>query len=471
MLPYVRVTINNFKFIRPQNFQTQKFFKMKKTFIYAIFAAFFMVLVGFVFLKNHTASEKNFPLIERKGELANSPEWKTVRARAEKLTKTMEQNPSDINTKLQLAAVFIQEGRTTGNRIYYDMAAMKYVNDVLKSDSLNFDALTFKATLQLAQHHFSDGLQTAQKAQQKNPYNAFIYGMLVDANVELGNYTEAVDNSDKMMSIRPDLRSYSRVSYLREIHGDYAGAIEAMNLAVSAGAPGDEGTEWARVHLGQLFEYVGDAKNAEMQYLTALNERPNYGYAYAGLARLATAKKEYPKAIALYQKADSLVMDCVFQESLVDVYTLAQQSQQAEAAAQSVLAALNKDAQSGLSDESIGHYADRELAHAYLEIKNYDKAVEHALIEYNRRPANIDVNETVAWVYFKKGDAAKALPYIQTALKTKSQNPTLNARAGLILAQAGENAAAKKCLTLAFQNNAYLYEPLKVEAQKALAKL
>jgi len=66
--------------------------------------------------------------------------------------------------------------------------------------------------------------------------------------VEMGNYTAAVENSDKMVSIRPDIRSYSRISYLREIYGDYPGSIEAMKMAVGA-AYRDEATEWSRVQL------------------------------------------------------------------------------------------------------------------------------------------------------------------------------------------------------------------------------
>jgi hypothetical protein len=50
-----------------------------------------------------------------------------------------------------------------------------------------------------------------------------------------------------MMAIRPDLRSYSRVSYLREIFGDIPGAREAMLMAIQAGYPGQE--ETASTHL------------------------------------------------------------------------------------------------------------------------------------------------------------------------------------------------------------------------------
>jgi tetratricopeptide (TPR) repeat protein len=92
-------------------------------------------------------------------------------------------------------------------------------------------------------------------------------------------------------------------------------------------------------------------------------------------------------------------------------------------------------AEAAKDDESIGHYADKELAYAYLKAGNMDKALEHALAEYNRRPNNIDVNETVAWVYYKQGNYAEALPYLEKALKTNSKNPELLCRAGLIVSK------------------------------------
>ena len=146
---------------------------------------------------------------------------------------------------------------------------MKCVDDVLKRNENNFEALSLKAMILLSEHHFADALAVAQKAVAINPYNAFVYGTLVDAYVEMGDYKSAVENLEKMISIRPDMRSYARVSYLREIHGDYPGAIEAMKLAVDAGVPGDEATAWTRIQFGHLFEKTGDMKNAEMHYRIA----------------------------------------------------------------------------------------------------------------------------------------------------------------------------------------------------------
>jgi tetratricopeptide (TPR) repeat protein len=444
---------------------------MKNKYIYTIFLIFVAFCVCAIFLRYNYKDAARYTLLNRKGAIADSREWELTRNYASTLLQSLKKNPADVKSSLALAAIFIQEARVTGNYVYYDKAAMKFVNNVLKMDSNNFDALTFKALIYLSQHHFADGLRIAEKAKQINPYNAFIYGMLVDGNVEMGSYDSAVANSDRMVSIRPDLKSYSRISYLREIYGDYPGAIQAMKMAVDAGAPGDEGTEWARIQLGHLYENTGDLESAKMHYTIAIDERPGYAFALAGLARIALASKDYGRAIGYYEKADASVADYSFKDGLVEAYRLSGQKEKADAIAKSIIEGMTKDSQSGQNDENIGHYADRELAYAYLKINNYDKALEHALLEYNRRPENIDVNETVAWVYYCKGEYTKALPFLKVALKTNSMNPTLLCHAGLIYAKSGDRAMAKNNLQSALHSNPNILEALKTESAHILKSL
>lgn len=448
---------------------------MKKNMLYFILIAFFIGAVSFViikFKKEDTARENiQYGLLQRNGSLAQMPEWEVNKLNATKLLNAINSNPKDLKSQISLANLFIMEARTTGNYTYYDKAAMKNIDNVLKIDAQNFEALTLKSLLYLSQHHFADGLAMATKAQNINPYNAFVYGILVDGNVEMGNYDSAVANAEKMMSIRPDLRSYARASYLREIYGDYPGAIEAMKLAVDAGVAGEESTEWCRVQLGHLYENSGDNKNAEMNYTIALDNRKNYAYALAGLARIALSNKNYDKAINYYKQADSLVNDFSFKEELVDVYQLTGQKDKAAAISKTVIDEMNKNAASAASDENIGHYADRELAYAYLKINEVDKALDHALAEYNRRPKNIDANETLAWVYYQKGAYAKAIPYMKVALKTNSKNPVLLCRAGLIYEKTGDKVKAKEYLEQAFKNNATLPELLKLHSEQALKEI
>ena len=447
---------------------------MKKKIFYLAMVLFFLstlALIVYKYQQNVIKEPDNYYILERTGAAAKSDEWTKVRSQAYTLIEAIQNNSKDIKPKTDLAILYIQEARITGNYAYYDKAAMKYVNDALNIDASNFNAMVLKSLLYLSQHHFADGLEMAQKARTINPYNSYVYGLCVDGNVEMGNYKAAVNDADKMLSIRPDIRSYSRASYLREIYGDYPGAIEAMKMAVDAGYPGNEATEWARIQLGHLYENTGDLQNAAMHYTIALQERPGYAYALAGLGRIAAANKDYPKAIQYFKGADTSVMDYSIKEALADVYRQSGNKREADVLENKVITAMKKEATSGANDTNFGHYVDKELAYAYININDLDDAEKHALMEYNRRPDNIDVNECLAWVYYSKGNYDKAVTYIKTALKTNCKNPTLLCRAGLIYAKAGNKALAKSTLQTVLQTNANIIGDLKAESRNTLLSL
>jgi tetratricopeptide (TPR) repeat protein len=448
---------------------------MKKNFTYWVLLFLFLATVGFIVVKyKKEAVQKEttlLRLVPRKGIRAQQEEWKIVQANANVLLRKINANPTDSRSLVALSGLFIQEARVTGNYVYYDKAAMHCIDRVLKQDSSHFDAITLKALIQLSQHHFAEGLATAQRARAINPYNAFVYGILVDAQVEMGNYDSAVASAARMIDIRPDIRSYSRIAYLREIHGDYYGAIEAMKLAINAGVAGDETTAWCRVQLGQLYENTGDIKNAALQYGIALEERPAYGYALAGMARIATANKNYTKAISYYRQADSVISDFSIDEALADLYRAAGEIEKAAAIDDRVIRDMSRNNSQEQPDENAGHYSDRELAHAYLKTNNYSLALKHALLEYNRRPDNIDVNETLAWVYYSRGEYEKALPYLTTALRTNSKNPILLCRAGMIYAKRGDKKLAKSILQQVLNTHPNIDMALKTETSRLVQAL
>jgi tetratricopeptide (TPR) repeat protein len=448
---------------------------MKQKSIYILLIGLFFLISAFVVIR-YSIRESQFkkaiyPLIERQGSQDISVEWQRTKSIAGQLIEKLKYNPKDTKSAIALSGLYIQEARITGNYVYYDAAAMKYINNVLDNEPDNFEALTLKSLLYMSQHHFAEGLSIAEKAQKLNPYNALIYGILVDGNVEMGNYKAAVENSDKMDSIRPDIRSYSRISYLREIYGDYPGAIEAMKLAVNAGGAGDEPTEWTRVQLARLYENTGDLKNAEMHYDIALDERPGYPYAVAGLGHIALANKDYRKAISYYEQAGAAINDYAIQEELSVLYRLNGNNKKADSLLETIINKMNNDSKKGEQDESIGHYADRELAYAFLLKNENEEALKHAMIEYNRRPENIDVNETVAWVYYKMNAYARALPFINAALKTNCKNPVLLCKAGLIYGKNSQRSLAKSVLLQALANNPNIDPELKTESENLLKTL
>ncbi len=431
--------------------------------LYIILVAFTTVLLGCIFLFSKEPEKAIPPFKNRTGAISLSGEWLNSKKAMEGLLAAIEQNPADYKSMLSLSQAYIQEGRETGDHGYYDKAALELLDKVLENQPDNFDALCCKATVLLSQHHFAEGLEAAKKALPINPNSAFIYGILCDANLELGNYDTAVKMADKMVSIRPDIRSYSRVSYLREIYGDTQGAIGVMKLAIAAGYPGLEQTEWTRCILAHLYENTGSLDSAEYQYKYALAERPDYAFAIAGHGRIAKAKGNYKEAIAYYEKAKSLITEYSFSDELTDLYRLNDQKEKAKKNAEAVIEMLGPNADVE-SETGHGHYADKELAYAYLKLNDIDNALKHALVEYERRPDNMDVAETLAWVKYKKGEFAEANKLINVALKTNNNNPLLICHAGLIKVKAGETSKGKAMVKKAFEANPFLDPELKKEA-------
>jgi tetratricopeptide (TPR) repeat protein len=364
-------------------------------------------------------------LLERKGALAKAAEWQKTKEKVAELSQKIAQNTSDTKSRLQLAVIYMSEARITGEHPYYYPAILSILDGVLSLDPKNFEALVYKSSVKLSQHRFKEARQVAEQALAINPDNAYIYGVLVDANIELGNYEEAVKMSDKMQSIKPSLESYSRASYLREIYGDYPGAIEAMKMAVQAGVPGSEPWCWSKKTLAQLYEKRSRWKEAGQEYQDILATRPSYAFALEGMAKVEKAAKNYSRALELLQEAAAIMPEYSFNEEMAHIYILQGDDQKAADEYKKVLVMMKED-------ETSGHLVSLEMCRIYTITGQYGLAVEQALKEYTERPANIDVNHALAWAYYKNNEIEKALFHINAALGTGSKDPQLLEREVII---------------------------------------
>ena len=365
-------------------------------------------------------------LMARKGELATATEWPKTQEKLAELKIKISSNPDDVKLRLQAATIFIAEQRITGEHHFYYTAIEKILNGVLSIDPKNFEATVYKASLQMSRHQFADAKKLAEAAQVINPNNAYVYGILTDANVELGNYADAVAASDKMQLLKPSLESYSRASYLREIYGDTAGAVAAMKLAVIAGLPGSEPQSWSRNILGDLYYNSNQLDKAAYTYQENLALRPSYAPSMAGLAKVETKRNNFQRALRLLDSANALMAQPSYDEQKADVYFAMGDSNTAGKRYYEVQQILLKDA------KTPGHSVSLELARSFIKTNEWDSAKKYAMLEYNVRPKNIDVNNELAWIAFNKKDFVPAKEYLKTAMATGSKNPELMQRAALI---------------------------------------
>src|SRR3989442_7058933 len=108
-------------------------------------------------------------------------------------------------------------------------------------------------SMALARPQFAAALDWGRKAHALEPASSRALGVIGDAEIELGRYPQALATFHQMINLRPDLSSYARVSYARELYGDVPGAIEAMQQAVEACGPGPDKTASTPVRLGELY--------------------------------------------------------------------------------------------------------------------------------------------------------------------------------------------------------------------------
>jgi tetratricopeptide (TPR) repeat protein len=151
------------------------------------------------------------------------------------------------------------------------------------------DAVTLSALAQLAvtQHRFGNGAALAREALRADPASSLARGALGDALLNLGRYDAAFAQYDRLAAAGPSVGAYARVATARQLLGDRAGAIDAMELALEAGSGIPEQEAWALVRYAELLRASGRLDAAARADRRALRLVPGYVHARAGLARIA----------------------------------------------------------------------------------------------------------------------------------------------------------------------------------------
>lgn len=344
---------------------------------------------------------------------------------------TIEKQPADPKGYNLLCAAFMQKARETGD-FSLNARAEESLKHSFRVAPDNYEGIKLQAALMLNFHRFAEALQAAQRARALNPRDHEVYGAMVDAMVELGDYKGAVDAAQKMIDLRPDTASYSRISYLRTLHGDRKGAIEAMRMAISAASPQNpESIAWCRVHLGDELMNDGKSDEAEREYDHALYLFPNYHSALAAKARARYAAGDAENAIIFYKRAVERVPSPDYIASLGDLYARLGRADEAKQQYEQVEFIEKMGADAGTYSRQLAlFWADRDI--------RLDEAL--AVAERERAARNdIYSADALAWCLYKKGRFDEAKNAIDEALRLGTRDPRLFYHAGMIALAVGDN--------------------------------
>lgn len=387
--------------------------------------------------------------------LGKPEERMTIRTKYDAAIEALRQNREDPGPYLKLAEAYIMQSRISGNSAYYQSAVLNVLDRLITSRNSTadqrFQASMYKSNMLFGMNRFWEALDAANEGLKLGDGNAGIWATVSDANLELGNYPEAKKAADRMMKLRPDLRSYARVAYLSELRGDMPAAVAAMAMAVESGVPGLEPTEWARVQLGDLCVNTGKLDSAKNLYEASLEFRPDYAPASEGLARLAILKRDYSTAIRFMEAASKSMDDPLYLAQLAQFYTLAGDGAKAAGTIQKALEYLKaEEARIPKEMQPKPNYA-REYAIVYRAARNYPKALEFAKLDQQLRPENARANQLLAWTMHLTGASKQAVAIIEKVIATGWKNPALFQEAAGIYRAAGDAAKADSYLKAALQ--------------------
>src|SRR5450631_1560832 len=144
--PRCQINLANQKYL-VKLFFNKKMHGMKKRYFYFPAILVFGVIVALLISKYRGEEKTFYGMLDRKDNSSTSREWEITKNYASNLSEAIKKNPSDIKSILALTTLFIREARITGNYKYYDKEGLKNLNKVLKNDSANFEALTFKSLI------------------------------------------------------------------------------------------------------------------------------------------------------------------------------------------------------------------------------------------------------------------------------------------------------------------------------------
>jgi tetratricopeptide (TPR) repeat protein len=384
-------------------------------------------------------------------------------------------SPKDAAAYARLGGAYFQRARETGDVSDYERAEESLVQS-LDLDSTDFSAdaaLGTMAEVCMGEHRFADALHYAQRALSLGTGDLSPFDLVGDAYADMGEYDKAADAygrltpGDRSLAPRAAYARDSRLSYLKFIAGDTAGAIGLMKTAVNEGVesqlPG-ENLAWLYYELGEYETQEGDAVSADAAYLAALSIHPGDYRALAALAKLRANNGRHAEAIELYQKAIAVVPMPIFVAELGDLF--AKTGNQPEAQKQYALVeyiGLLGHINQVLHNRDLAlFYADHDMKLAEaLDLAQKELEVRHDVYTW----------DALAWTLYKNGRLAEAAKASQSAMRFDTRDALLLFHAGMIDEGLGRREQARSELKAALGINPHFHLIYANEAQQTLAAL
>lgn len=378
------------------------------------------------------------------------------------LEQRVAHRPSDVVASARLADALLRQARVQNNP-GLAVRAEDVLKAVLAQEPDDYEATRMMGAVLLSQHRFREAIGVATRAHAVQPADAWNSGVLGDAWLELGDYTQAFDAFDEMMRRRPSAAAYARASYARELQGDLDGAVTLMRMATDATSAHDpEGQAWHHAQVGDLCFQQGRLADARREYEHAAFIFPDHPFAALGLARVKAAEQDFAGALAVYE---TLLSRAPMPHLAARAGEMHERLGNRDAAARMYALA-----------ENGWRFDTPEPTALVAFLAAHDLAVDGAkladVIALGERTAakrqDIFTMDALAWAYFKAGRFADAAKASEQALRTGTHDRTILYHAAAIRQAVGDASRARTLVARALDGHPQ-FDPLAGPAAQALS--
>jgi tetratricopeptide (TPR) repeat protein len=377
------------------------------------------------------------------GEGGIASDVRSADKRITTLEAALRVDPRNVSALASLGAAYLQKVRETADFGFYRRAELAFSRS-LAVKPRNPAALVGMGTLALARHDFRAGLRYGRQAHEAAPDVVLPYGVIVDALTELGRFPAAERTLQHMVDLKPNLSSYARVSYLRELHGDLGGALEAMRLAVSAGGQAPENVAYVQTLLGNLQFARGKLSEADRSYRQALASYPRYAAADAGRARVQAWRGDLEGSIHRYRDVTTRLPLPEYLVGLGETELAARRPSAARRDFGTVRIEMRLIGRSGVN-------TDAELALFEANHGDPGRGVRLARRAWVAAPS-VRSADALGWALTAAGHPRAGLAWAHRALRLGSRDPLFLYHAGIAARAAGQRGQARALLSRALEH-------------------